>query len=82
MCGRDTSYAKFTEIFCHVSPVSLLGASSGCCQRDLVGKSGMIRTLGENVILSFRSFVFVLSHFTNFRVQTNSYSEIVNFSLR
>jgi hypothetical protein len=40
----DLSSAKFTVISRQISPDSLLGFSTGICQRALVDELGMIRT--------------------------------------
>jgi hypothetical protein len=54
---RDTLKSKFTAIYCHVSPTSLLGMPAGNCQRALVDESGVIITQmgGTQYIINGRS---------------------------
>jgi hypothetical protein len=40
----DTSYAKLSAISRQVFPDSILGVSTGYCQRTLMDESGIIRT--------------------------------------
>jgi hypothetical protein len=41
---KEMLVGKINEISYHVSSSSLLGVSDGCCQKALVGESGMFRT--------------------------------------